>query len=137
MIAAAAAVVGVSMILLAVSGRIGWAGWLGTWLLGAAYVGSLGGDAVEPWAPAVAVGLYVVVELCDIASTTPRSRRVIEARLLHTLFVGCVAGVAGSLLLVAGASSAPGGLLPVVVSALCGIGVLWGLVAVQAARRGP
>ena len=112
-----------------------WALWAGAFFLGLGYVVNLalrGGD-VDPFAPGVAVGLYLVVEARDVAES---GRAHAVARLWHSLSVGFGAALLVAALLVAGTAVRASGPLAVAFSALCGVAVLSGFAAF-AGKRGP
>ncbi len=126
---------GLALLLLAVSGGAGWSSWAGVAVLGAAYAIAVAAReaSLEPAAPLVGVGLYLVVELLDIAGAEPCAREVRLTRTLQNAAVACVAVILGAGLLVFGAASASTGVTAVVASAACGCVLFAGLAS--GARR--
>jgi hypothetical protein len=112
-----------------------WTLWAGAFFLGLGYVAALAlrGGEVDPFAPAVAVGLYLVVEARDVAES---GRAHAAARLWHSLAVGFGAALLVAALLVAGTAVRASGPVAVAVSALCGVVVLSGFAAFVG-KRGP
>jgi hypothetical protein len=110
-----------------------WTVWVGAGLLGLGYVVNLAlaGGEVDPFAPAVAVGLYLVVEARDVASSD--SERA-SARLWDSLTVGFASALIVAVLLLAGTAVTASGPLAVAASALCGAVALSGLAAFAGRR---
>ena len=121
-------VAGVGLVAAAFLPRAGWAAWAGAGALGAAYVVALAlrDGAVDPFAPAVAVGRYLVVEAHHLASS---ERAGLEGRVWHSLTIGFLSALIVAGLLLAGAATTADGPLAVAATAVCGAVALFGLVS--------
>jgi hypothetical protein len=129
------ALAGLALALIAWSFDAGWPSWAGAAALALAYVVavSVGHSDLEPGAPVVGVGLFLLVELLDIGGGEPSSPEVRSARAMHAAGIACAAAVVGAGLLVVGAGSASTGTAAVVATAACGCALSMALAS--AARR--
>ncbi|MDQ3983001.1 MAG: hypothetical protein M3271_10025 [Actinomycetota bacterium] len=125
------ALAGFALAGVAASFHPGWPSWAGAAALGTAYAVALGAGHpdLEPAAPVVAVGLYLLVELLDVAGAEPSSPGVRSVRSLHAAAVACVSAAVGAGLLVVGAGSATTGTAAVVATAGCGCVLLLALAS--------
>ncbi|MDQ3983012.1 MAG: hypothetical protein M3271_10080, partial [Actinomycetota bacterium] len=88
----ALALAGLALAGMAASLHPGWPSWAAAASLGTAYAVALaaGHPDLEPAAPAVGVGLYLLVELFDVAGAEPSSPGVRSVRSLHAAAVAWV-----------------------------------------------
>lgn len=107
--------------------------WAGVFLLGLTYATALAlrdGD-IDPFAPAVAVALYLVTEAGDVVSSGAGR---MGARAWHSATVGFASALVVAVLLIAGTLARTAGPVAVAGSALCGALLLLGLVSVAGGR---
>ena len=122
-----------ALVVLAASVRAGWVSWAGVAVLGLAYAIGVAGADLDAAAPMVGVGLYLIVELLDVAAAEPCAREVRSTRAFQAAGVACGAAVVGGAVLMLGATSATTGVAAVVATAACGC-VLF-VVLTSGARR--
>lgn len=120
-----------ALLAIAATAHAGWTSWAGVAVLGLAYAIAVTarGAAVEPAAPLVGAGLYLVVELLDIAAAEPCARQVRSMRALQAAAVACAAVVTGAGLLVFGAASATTGVAALLATVACGCVLFAGLAS--------
>ena len=129
----AVAVAGVGLVAAGLSVSPEWTVWAGAFLLGLVYVVKLAvrdGD-VDPFAPAVAVALYLIVEARDVVSA---GSGPLGARAWHSLTVGFASALVVAALLGAGTAVRTSGPVAIGVSAICGAALLLGFASFAETR---